>query len=45
MEVARRLINAALTGLCDNCGAQMEGYAEWVRYQRQSVVSVNTAKW
>jgi hypothetical protein len=28
MEVARRLVNAALTGLCDNCGAQMEGYAE-----------------
>lgn len=25
MEVARRLVNAALTDLCDNCGAKMDG--------------------
>lgn len=25
MEIARRLVNAALTDLCDNCGAKMDG--------------------
>ena len=34
MEIARRAVNAALTDLCENCGARMDGGNEIVQDDR-----------